>query len=207
MHRGPAQLFVGAVVISAALLTAPALARAQSPADSGAGETIMRGCAECHGADGNSVRPGIPSLAGQPENFLTTQLILFREGLRQSELMSPQAEGLRDEVIVMLAKHFAGLAARGEPGPGDPALMAEGRRLAAAGRCGSCHLPDYTGRQQMPRLAGQREDYLVAALTAYRDNQRGVADTSMLDVMYGASDDEIAALAHFMSRQAPPKTE
>lgn len=194
-------------MVSAALLTALASARAQSPADSGAGEVILRGCAECHGVDGNSVRPGIPSLAGQPENFLTTQLILFREDLRKSELMSPQADGLRDEVIVMLSKHFAGLATRGERGPGSPALMAEGRRLAAAGRCGGCHLPDYAGRQQMPRLAGQREDYLVAALTAYRDNQRGAADTSMLEVMYGASDDEIAALAHFMSHQAPPRTE
>ena len=189
----------------AALLTALAAAHAQSPADSAAGEVIMRGCAECHGADGNSVRPGIPSLAGQPENFLTTQLILFREGLRKSELMGPQAKGLRDEVVVMLSKHFANLPALGEPGPGDPALMAEGQRLAQAGRCGSCHLPDYSGRQQMPRLAGQREDYLVAALTAYRDNERGAADTSMLDVMYGASDAEIAALAHFVSRQAPPR--
>jgi len=188
-------------------VTAAASGYAQSSADPGAGEAVLRGCAECHGADGNSVRPGIPSLAGQPENFLTTQLILFREGLRKSELMSPQADGLRDEVIVMLSKHFAGLAARGEPEPGDPALMAEGRRLAAAGRCGSCHLPDYSGRQQMPRLAGQREDYLVAALTAYRDNQRGAGDTSMLDVMYGASDDEIAALAYFMARQAPPGKE
>lgn len=205
MGQGSARRVARAAVVSAALLVALANARAQSPVDSGAGEAIIRGCAECHGADGNSVRPGIPSLAGQPENFLTTQLILFREGLRQSELMAPQADGLHDKVIVMLAKHYADLPAGGAPEPGDPALMAEGQRLAAAGRCGSCHLPDYSGRQQMPRLAGQREDYLVAALTAYRDNERGAADTSMLDIMYGASDDEIAALAHFMARQAPPK--
>lgn len=196
----------GAALIGAALLP-PNSAHAQSPLESGEGEALMRGCAECHGADGNSVRPGIPSLAGQPEVFVTNQLILFREGLRKSELMSPQARGLKDEAIVMLARHYARLPAQGAPGPGDPALLAEGRRLAEAGRCGTCHLPDFSGRQQMPRLAGQREDYLAAALTAYRDNQRGAADTSMLDVMYGASDREIAALAHFLSRQAPPGTD
>ncbi len=176
------------------------------PAESSDMATIISGCGECHGADGNSVQPGIPSLAGQPENFLTTQLILFREGIRKSELMGPQAEGLRDQVVVMLARHYAALPALGEPEPGDPDRLAEGRRLAQAGRCGTCHLPDYSGRQQMPRLAGQREDYLVASLTDYRDNRRAAADTSMLDVMYGASDEEIAALAHFMARLAPAGT-
>ncbi len=81
--------------------------------------------------------------------------------------------------------------------------MARGRVLARAGRCDQCHLPDFSGRAQMPRLAGQREDYLTAALTAYRDEERGGADTTMIDVMHDTSDADIRALAHFLSRQTP----
>lgn len=164
-------------------------------------EAVVEACGQCHGEDGNSALAGVPSLAAQPEIFLSTQLILFRERLRPSEEMAPLARGLSDATILALADHFAGLPARSEAGPGDPDLLARGRRLAKAGRCGTCHLPDFSGRQQIPRLAGQREDYLVAALGAYRDETRGGADTTMIDVMSGASDAEIRALAHFLARQ------
>jgi cytochrome c553 len=52
----------------------------------------------------------------------------------------------------------------------------------------------------MPRLAGQREDYLRSTLVAYRDGTRGGADTTMNDIMQGVSDDDIRALAHFLAR-------
>jgi cytochrome c553 len=35
-----------------------------------------------------------PSIAGQPELFLTNQLILMREGVRKSEIMAPFVKGL-----------------------------------------------------------------------------------------------------------------
>ena len=67
--------------------------------------------------------------------------------------------------------------------------------------CGSCHLPDYRGQQQVPRLANQPEDYLVAAMKAYRDNKRTGTDTSMNAVLYRVSDSDIQALAHFLAHQ------
>ena len=53
-------------------------------------------------------------------------------------------------------------------GVADPALRARGAELAKTMGCGSCHLPDYRGQKQVPRLDYQREDYLVAAMKAYR---------------------------------------
>ena len=185
----------GAVFALAALLAATTAGAADFQA-------LLDGCAQCHGADGNSEMPGVPSLAGQPAPFLETQLILFRERLRRSDAMTPQVQGLDDPTVIALAAHYAALPLRAAPGAPDPRLLAEGRELARAGRCGTCHLPDFTGRQQIPRLAGQREDYLAAALAAYRDETRGAADTTMIDVMRGASDREIAALAHFLARHA-----
>jgi cytochrome c553 len=72
-------------------------------------------CTKCHGTDANSTTAGIPSLAGQPETFLVTQLIYFREGLRTSEQMAPQAAKLDDTTIEALAAprcHASGVSAR-----------------------------------------------------------------------------------------------
>ena len=65
--------------------------------------------------------------------------------------------------------------------------------------CGVCHLPDYRGREQIPRLAGQREDYLLRTLREYRDNKRAGTDTSMNAVVYAVPDADLAALAHYLA--------
>jgi cytochrome c553 len=67
--------------------------------------------------------------------------------------------------------------------------------------CRSCHLKDYSGQRQVPRLAKQREDYLAASMKAFRDNKRTGADTDMNAVMYSVSDSDIEALAHYFAHQ------
>ncbi len=183
-----------ALALAAVLLAQPA-AGLQTLRDT------LKVCATCHGEDGTSRRQSVPSLAGQPEIFLTNQLIFFREGLRESQDMTPQAEKLTDPDIEAIAAHYAGLAPRSNDAPADEPLLARGSALARTLRCGTCHLPDFSGRQQMPRLAGQREDYLSKAMRAYRDETRGGPDTTMNDILRGVGDADIAALAHFLSRQ------
>lgn len=51
----------------------------------------------------------------------------------------------------------------------------------------------------MPRLAGQREDYLIKAMKDYRDRRRGGPDTTMIEIMTGTPDEDIQALAHFLA--------
>lgn len=158
-------------------------------------------CATCHGKTGNSELEKIPSLAGQPELFIVNQLILFREGLRKSEQMTPFAKGLDDKEIIALAAHLSKLSPKPAPTPADPALDARGAALSQAMRCGVCHLPNYAGREQIPRIAGQREDYLVYSLKAFRDQPRAGADTNMAAAVYGISDADILALAHYLARK------
>jgi cytochrome c553 len=158
-------------------------------------------CAACHGADGNSLTPGTPSLAAQPKLFLETQLVLFREELRVSAPMQPAVKGLSDREIVRLAEHYSRLPARSAGhGPADGAQVKQGVALVRKLHCGSCHLPDFRGREQIPRLAGQREDYLTESMLAYRDNRRTGGDTIMAAALYGVSDADIRALAHYLSR-------
>jgi cytochrome c553 len=188
------------VLAAAVLAAATAGPAAAQDAARGAAIAAER-CAACHGADGRSAIADIPSLAGQPAGFVTVQLILMREGIRQVAAMAPFANGLPDADIEALAAHYAALP----PGPpedrgaADPALMAAGAALAGARNCGVCHLADYAGREQVPRIAGQREEYLDRAMTEYRDGRRVGVDTQMNGAVFGLSDTEIATLAHYLA--------
>ena len=154
-------------------------------------------CGACHGEDGNSRTPNIPSLAGQPEFFLVNQLYLFREGIRKVPGMSELLKDLKDSDLVAMANHFAGLEAKPSDEKIDPALVKRGATLAEPLRCASCHLESLAGQQQMPRLAKQRVDYLIHSMTQFRDGTRSGADTLMSNVVSGLSDDDLAALAHY----------
>jgi cytochrome c553 len=154
-------------------------------------------CGGCHGEDGNSKIEKMPSLAGQPEFFIQNQLILMREGVRAVEAMAPFVKDLTDEDIVALARHYVGLEPKPSGEPVDASLAARGAELSTRLRCESCHLPNLAGQQQMPRLAKQRIDYMIDALKAFRDNTRSGADTLMSAAVYGVSDADLTALAHY----------
>ncbi len=154
-------------------------------------------CASCHGADGNSQLERVPSLAGQPEFFILNQLFLMREGVRRIEQMADVVKDLADDDLQVLAAHYAKLPPRASGEKVDPVLARKGAVLSERMRCGSCHLPTLAGQEQMPRLAGQRIDYMIDAMKAYRDNTRSGADTAMTAVVVGVSDEDLAALAHY----------
>jgi len=154
-------------------------------------------CGTCHGEDGNSRMENIPSLAGQPEFFTLNQLFLMREGVRRVEAMLPFVKEMKDDEMDALAKHYAQLAPKPSGEPIDPARVRRGAELAGPLRCASCHKPDMSGQQQMPRLAKQRVDYLIHSLKEFRDNKRSGADTLMSNVVAGVSDADLAALAHY----------
>lgn len=179
----------------AALLTALFLGVAHADL----GERI-KACDACHGANGISTTPGMPSLAGQPKVFMENYLVMTREGVRGTAAMQRLLHGATDREIVALSDHYAKLPPPVAPSDRNAALYEQGRQLAAKHRCGTCHLPDYSGRAQMQRLAGQREDYLVDITRRFRDAPPPGSETLMNAALYGVSDAEIRALAHFLSR-------
>ncbi len=85
-------------------------------------------------------------------------------------------------------------------GTTDAALLARGREVAEKNHCGSCHLPNYHGQQQVPRLASQREDFLYEALIAYRQNKRPGGDTIMAASIYGIPEADLKTMAHYFAR-------
>jgi cytochrome c553 len=157
-------------------------------------------CAACHGADGNSAIPGTPSLAGQPRVFLENYLVMTREGIRGTQVMQALLKGVPDRDIVAMAKHFSGLKAAVPKDPVDPKLFNRGKDIAAKNRCASCHDTGFRGKEQMPRLAGQREDFLAEVMLQYRQNKRIGGDTLMSAALYGIPEADFKALAHYFSR-------
>ena len=178
----------------AALLTALFLC-AQAPA-----QDRLATCIACHGADGNSAIPGTPSLAGQPRIFLENYLVMTREGIRGTDVMQALLKGVSDREIIALSKHFSDLKAQASAGPTDIDLFEKGKDIAARSRCASCHEPTYHGREQMPRLAGQREEFLAEVMLQYRQNRRPGGDTLMAAALYGIPESDFKAMAHYLSR-------
>jgi len=158
-------------------------------------------CLACHGANGQSTIPEVPSLGGQPAFYLTIQLLMFREKLWVVEPMNQMMQGLKDDDLRSMAAYLAKLRPP-EPADGsiDPVRMERARTLIEQHRCNFCHGRDYSGEQNVPRLAGQREDYLVKALREYKNNTRRGYEASMADVLYLISDEQILDLAYFLSR-------
>ena len=188
-----------AAVLLAAAFSLPAIAR--DPARGA--EIAAERCAACHGMDGKSTVAEIPRLAGQQAGFITLQMILFREGIRQVPAMQAPTEKLSDTDIEAVAAYYAGLpsAAPEDRTPRDAALMARGQAISAARNCGVCHLPNYAGRAQMPRLTHQHEGFLAHTMAEYRDGQRIGIDTQMNGAVQGLSNADIAALAHYLAHQ------
>jgi cytochrome c553 len=178
--------------LAAAIFYAGA-AHAQSPA---LAEKLQL-CGACHGADGNSQIPNIPSLAGQPAFFVLNQLFLMREGVRKVEAMAAIVKDLKDEDLNALSEHYSKLPPKQSDEAIDQALVKRGTEIAASKLCASCHLPALAGQEQVPRIAKQRVDYLVHAMKAYRDGNRPGADTLMSGVVAGLSDADLTALAHY----------
>jgi cytochrome c553 len=185
---------LGAIIFSA-IMAAPADA-----ADAEAGKQKAELCAACHGEGGISQTENIPSLAGQPDQFLQWQLVFFRGGARKNEQMQPIAEQVTNEDIRALGAYFASLTPP-KPVPDDnPDLSKKGAQAAAGRRCASCHTDSYAGTKAVARLAGQREEYLVKSLHDYKSGVRsGGAGAAMTDVAYPLSEEEITALAHYLA--------
>lgn len=188
------------LVLAAALFAATC---ASAAVDLAAGQAKAQLCVACHGPGGVSQTAETPSLAGQPDGFIQWQLVFFRGGRRVSPVMQPIAESLKDDDIRNLAAYFAAQKpGKPQAGPANEALMAAGRKLSQANRCAACHKDDYSGTQATPRLAGQREDYLLKSLRSFKASTRtGGAMAAMPEVVMPLADDDLKALAHFLARQ------
>ena len=177
-----------------------ALTTTSFAADLEAGKKKAELCAGCHGDAGISQTENIPSLAGQPDQFIQWQLVFFRSGTRKNEQMQPVVGHIDNDDIRNLGAYFASLAPPKAQPDDNPDLSQKGAQAAAGRRCASCHTDSFAGTKAVARIAGQREEYLIKALHDYKSGVRsGGGMAAMADVAYPLSEEEITALAHYLA--------
>jgi len=161
----------------------------------------MSTCFNCHGEKGQSQRPEVPSLGAQPALYTLIELVMFRDQLRVTEPMNEMTKGLSDDNLHAVSDIISKLPA---PNPisdtPDPVRIERGRALAQQNRCNFCHQSNFQGLDNVPRLAGQREDYLIKSLRGYKDGSRRGYDAQMSEVVYAMKDEDFADVAYFLAR-------
>ena len=181
---------------------------ARAEGDPEAGEALAYTCLGCHGIEGyRNAYPSyrVPKLGGQKAAYLVAAVEGYRNGTRAHPTMQAQAASLSDQEIQDIAAYLAMLGAETVEAGGSDAPAFE---LAAT--CVACHGTNGIGVSPLwPTLAGQHEEYLVAALNQYRDGTRG--DAVMVQMAAALSDEDVRVLARFyaglegLETTEPPK--
>ena len=204
----------GLVLFTAILLALASPAGAQGTPRSGKAASPAAGpspyaqrfatlCAACHGANGRSDMPGTPALAGQHSFYAITQLFLFRERRRSNEAMTAVAKPMSDADLQGFANFIGTLSPVLAPPPATPpdaARMKKGAELAQQHKCLVCHGADFAGGQQVPRIAGQREDYLQMTLRGFKSGERPGYTMAMGEAVNRVTPDELDTLAYYAAR-------
>lgn len=176
-----------------------------SSAEAHSQELIAHVCEACHGKDGNSTDPSVPSLAGQGSVYLQGQLVGF-QAQRRVGVMSGIAMNLTRADIRDAAAYFSQQILRADPAEtADSHASRRGRAIYDDGiasinvpACASCHALDGTGlASAFPRLVGQHSRYIATQLRAFRSDNR--LNRMMQNVSARLSDDEIDAVADYIA--------
>jgi cytochrome c553 len=160
-------------------------------------------CLACHGDKGQSQLANTPSLGAQQPGYTLIQLYMFREGLRKFDVMNQMAKGLSDDDLHAMADFIATLPKPTLKEGGDAGRMQRAKDLVTKEHCDSCHNADFSGRDNIPRLANQREDYLAKTLREYKNNTRAGYDGTMAEVLQPISDAQITEFAYYLAHQPP----
>ena len=184
-------MIVRGIIVGALLSAVPALA--QSIAEK------VKVCAGCHGEDGKPIDKTIPIIWGQPAGYIYIQLRDFKRGDRKDERMQPIVSSFERNDMLAIAEYFS---QKPWPNLGQPRASKDVAQRALSAEhsvgCTSCHLEQFQGAGTVPRLAGQRQEYLVKTIADFRTRARG-NNPGMTDLMRATSLDDLLALAEYFA--------
>jgi len=167
--------------------------------DIDAGKNKAQVCVACHGANGNSVVPLFPVLAGQNARYLYLQLKDFKEGARKDPAMTPMAANLTTEDMQDLAAYFADQKPQGIKFNPDPARVKLGFAKSEEVLCSLCHLGGMKGQNEIPKLAGQHYAYIFKQLTDFKAGKRTNDAGNMTAVAKTLSEEDIINISHYIA--------
>ena len=165
-------------------------------------ERFRNVCAACHGADGRSEMAGTPVLAGQYSLYTITQLFLFREGRRTNEAMVALAKPMTDADLRGFSDFIGTLAPVPAPAPAAPpdaSRMSKGQALAQQHKCVFCHGAALDGGQGVPRIGGQKEDYVRGTLHGFKSGDRPGYTRAMSEALSQVPVEDLDLLAYYVA--------
>jgi len=194
-------------LIVSLLLTLGLVGVANAAGDAKAGQAKAAVCGACHGADGTSMAPNFPKLAGQGDKYLLKQLHEIKDGKRTVLEMTGLLTNLSDQDLADIAAYYS--SQKNTVGAADPALVERGQAVLRGGDIEKglptwtgCHSPDGQGNAPagFPHLGGQHADYIEKQLTNFREGERtNDGDTMVMrSIAAKLSNKDIKALASYI---------
>ncbi len=191
-----------AATISGAIISTSAMPAGNPEA----GATKATVCTACHGANGNSVNPEWPSLAGLGADYIAEQLKNFKEGKRVNPVMMPMASALSPADMDDIGAFFDSLTNTGLES--DPSFWEAGEKLYRGGdaarqipACMACHGPTGRGNEpaKFPALRGQQSAYVVKQLNDYASGARTTGPNGVMQtIAKRLSPDDMRNLASYV---------
>jgi cytochrome c553 len=176
--------------------------------------TAANVCAACHGADGNSLVPMFPTIAGLQENYIAKQLNDFISGKRKNDMMSPIAAQLKPEDVQPLAEYFSkqkrarGVSTDRMAASAGKVLYNQGNDETGVPACVGCHQPKGAGSDgptglqnyTYPKLGNQQIDYIKQQLKNFAAGERTNDPNRFMRITAKRmTDEEIDEIAQYLA--------
>jgi sulfide dehydrogenase cytochrome subunit len=172
------------------------------PAQAGPTEDLARTCNGCHGLNGVSVGPNMPSIGGLSETYLKNILLQWKSGERYAATMDRHVKGYSDAELAALATYFSKLPWTPVVQKADAKVVAQGK--AATERCETCH--GATGGEpddaETPKLNGQWAQYMELELMKYRNDAAKMPHKKMRNNAKKMEEADVGAAAKFYGAQS-----
>jgi cytochrome c553 len=175
--------------------------------DSGREKSVL--CQGCHGTDGVSYEPLVPSLGGQYSAYIEKQLRNYQAGTRSHQLMNAMVGTIADGDMGDIAAFFASrkkMKGEGKSNESGKDLFVRGdiSRLVVA--CNNCHGSRGYGltpnTSAFPILSGQQKGYISRQLVNFREGYRTNSPSNVMNkIAQKLTDAEIEALAEYVAAQ------
>jgi len=165
-------------------------------ADAQAGAKKAQICIVCHKL---AQSYSFPLLEAQPKEYLYVQMKAYKDKRRVWPGRPHNDTALPEKDLRDIAEYFSAQKMPGAPFRIDPSSVATGKQKAEELKCANCHMPEFSGKDDVPRLAGQVPEYLVAQMDAFRSGARLHGRGPMGDPARNANAQDSEFLGHFFA--------
>lgn len=177
---------------ASSILTMSAISFAAPPSPA----MLSNACAGCHGTNGASAGPSMPSLNGQSKISIVESMKGFKSGERPSTVMGRLAKGYSDADFEAMGDFFSKQKPVANIQALDTAKVAMGQALHEK-NCARCHVEDGKEiKDNSPVVAGQWLKYLQIQMDDYSSDKRKMFDRKA-EKMKPLTKDELDAIAYF----------